>query len=84
MQRQRNPTDNELLLPIGVESNRRKLGRSLVSRRPIAAGEVISEELLTLKSPGTGIGWLARGAVVGRRAAREIPADTTLQREDVE
>jgi len=83
LQRQADPEQNDVLLLKNVELTRQKLGRSLVTRRAIAAGERISEEMLTLKSPGTGIGWLGRGAVLGRRAAREIPADVTLRREDV-
>jgi sialic acid synthase SpsE len=63
---------------------RRKLGRSLVSVRRIAAGETITERDLCLKSPGTGIPWRGRETVIGLRAVRDIPADSTIKPVDVE
>jgi sialic acid synthase len=67
-----------------VAGARAKLCRSLVSVREIPAGTVLTEEMLCLKSPGTGLLWRDRGRVVGKTARREIPADVTLQEEDFE
>lgn len=58
--------------------NKPRMQKSVVARRAIAAGTVLATEDLTCKRPGTGLppSWLDR--VVGRRAAREIPADGIL------
>lgn len=60
-----------------------KLRRSLVTAIPIPAGVKINEEMLCLKSPGTGVPWSGRGAFIGARASQDIPADVTLQLTDV-
>lgn len=52
--------------------------RSLVAACDIRAGTVISREMLTGKRPGTGIRPKYLSVVVGRRAVRDIPEDTTL------
>lgn len=62
----------------------RTLRRSIVSRQSIPRGTVITEEMLGLKSPGTGLKWRERGRVVGRCAALDIPADVVLREEDTE
>lgn len=67
-----------------TEPVRRKLGRSLVTVRPLPAGTVIEESMLTLKSPGDGITWLERGAIVGRRLLRHFDADETIYHHDVQ
>jgi sialic acid synthase SpsE/spore coat polysaccharide biosynthesis protein SpsF (cytidylyltransferase family) len=65
-----------------VEQAKAKLSRSLTSSCEIAAGTVLSEEMLTLKSPGTGLLWRERGRIIGKKATRDIPADVTLSEED--
>jgi len=69
--------------PVDVSAARNKLGRSLVSAKPIAPGEQISEDHLILKSPGDGIRWRDRHKLIGRVARRSIPADVTLELSDV-
>jgi sialic acid synthase SpsE len=71
-------------VPGAVAAVRARLGRSLVTRAPLAAGVVIEEHMLTLKCPGDGISWLERTHVVGRRTRRAVPADQVLLRSDVE
>jgi N-acetylneuraminate synthase len=58
--------------------------KSVVSSREITAGAVISREMLAAKKPGTGIPARRIDEVVGRRARRDIPADTVLTDDDVE
>jgi len=60
---------------------RAKLARSLTSRVAIPAGTPITEEMITLKSPGTGLPWHTRWRVLGSRARVAIPADVTLTEE---
>ena len=49
--------------------------KSVVSRGAIAAGTQIEREMLTTKRPGNGIPAIRLAEVVGRRAARAIPAN---------
>jgi sialic acid synthase SpsE len=67
-----------------VAAVRRKLCRSLVSKVDIHEGTVLTEEMLCLKSPGSGLMWRERGQIVGKRARRDIPADVTLSEKDFE
>lgn len=60
-----------------------KLGRSLVTARPLAAGEVITEADVCLKSPGHGIHWPDRAAILGKVCRRALPADVTIDHSDV-
>ena len=66
-----------------VRGVRAKLGRSLVTRVPLAAGTLIEEPMLALKCPGDGLSWLERRRVIGRRLRRDLPADEKLLPEDV-
>lgn len=63
--------------------NRSTMRKSLVAKRPIAAGQVISADDLTAKRPASGLapGWLDQ--VVGRTAAIDVPADTPLGKDHV-
>jgi len=70
-------------LPAAVSGVRKKLGRSLVTRVPLAAGTVVEEAMLTLKSPGDGVAWLERGTIVGRRTAHDLEADVLIRPEDL-
>jgi sialic acid synthase SpsE len=70
-------------VPEGVASVRVKLGRSLVTRVPLAAGTRIEEPMLALKCPGDGLSWLDRRHIVGRRLKRDLAADEKLTMEDV-
>ncbi len=65
-----------------VDEARKKLGRSLTSRVAIPAGTTLTEDMLILKSPGTHLPWRDRDRIVGKKAARDIPVDTTLSEED--
>lgn len=63
---------------------RKKLGRSLVTRVPLAAGTVVEESMLTLKSPGDGVAWIDRDRVVGRRLTRALEADVLILPDDLQ
>jgi len=68
--------DTEPVLP--DDQTVERLGRSLVTRRPITPGEVVTEEMLTLKSPGDGTRWHERETVIGNAPLVRIEADTTI------
>ena len=58
--------------------------KSVVTRRDLAAGEVLSADDLTLKKPGTGLGPERLPTLVGRRVRHDLPADTLIAETDVE
>jgi N,N'-diacetyllegionaminate synthase len=74
---EKGPTKREL--PV-----RALVRRSVTSARAIRRGEVISVEDLLLLRPGNGIPPGDRDKLPGSRAARDIPAGTTLQWSDIE
>ena len=58
--------------------------RSVAARRALAAGQRIGREDLVLLRPGTGIAPAQLGALVGRRASRNIAAGELLQWSDLQ
>ena len=58
--------------------------KSVVSLVDIPAGALITEAMIGIKKPGTGLPARRYKEVVGRRAARSIPANRVLQEEDVD
>ncbi len=67
-----------------ADTARKKLARSLTSKRDLRKGEILTEELIVLKSPGDGIIWREREAVIGKRLVKDIAGNTTLRLEDFE
>ena len=63
---------------------RDKLARSLTSKLNIPAGTVLTEDMLVLKSPGTGLLWRDRAKIVGKSAIRTIGENETLSEVDFE
>lgn len=57
---------------------------SVVSMQTIPAGTTITDEMVWVKRPGTGIPAKELPRVIGRRAQRDIPADTLLSWDDLE
>lgn len=55
--------------------------RSLVSAREIPAGTVLTEDLIAIKRPGTGLPPSMQPLLIGRKAIKRIPADALLSRE---
>ncbi len=69
-------------VPQVIADAKAKLCRSLVAKVAIPQGTAVTEEMLCLKSPGTGLRWNQRERIVGKRAQRDVDADTTLSAED--
>lgn len=63
---------------------RLKLGKSVVSTRPIKKGTVITKDMLTTKSPGDGLHLRFYYTLPGKKAAKDIPEDVTIKKEDIE
>lgn len=60
------------------------LRKSVVSRVDIGEGVEVTLQMLTVKGPGTGLSPARITELVGRKARRNIPADTTLIEGDFE
>lgn len=52
--------------------------RSIVARKDIAKGTIVTREMLTLKRPGTGLSPWEYDRLIGARAERDIAADEPL------
>ena len=59
-----------------------KLARSLTSKNAINRGQILTEDMLTLKSPGDGLKWKEKYLILGKVAKDDIPTDVTLKIED--
>lgn len=75
--------EERMFIADGVKGAKAKLERSVASSRNIAEGEVITEKDIHLLSPGTGIAWKDRHTVLGKKAARDIPANEIIQSQDL-
>ena len=76
------PTD--LKSPITTEdASRRHARRSIVVNQSVKAGEVLTDEVLTYKRPGSGVSPIHWYEMVGRVAARDLDVDDVLQWEDL-
>ena len=65
--------------PAACEANTTAVARkSIVAARDIPAGTPLTENLMDVKRPGTGLPPSMLGQLIGRVAARDIPADTIL------
>ncbi|TDR76727.1 N-acetylneuraminate synthase family protein [Paludibacterium purpuratum] len=58
--------------------------RSIVSLRPIAAGEVIQQDDIWSKRPGTGIPAHQMDNVIGKKVIKDIPANTLISWADLD
>jgi sialic acid synthase SpsE len=58
--------------------------KSVVAAEPIPAGTTLEAGMLAAKKPGTGIPTVRLPELVGRRARKDIAADTLLTEADLE
>jgi len=57
-----------------------KLGRSLVATKDVAKGQVVTEDMVTLKSPGTGVSYHDRSQIIGQPSPVAVAADELFER----
>ena len=62
---------------------RKNMRRSIVSTRDIMAGEIIAECDLYAKRPGIGIAPNRTDNIIGKKAIKDIEADTVILQEDI-
>ena len=60
-----------------------KLTKSIVSRREIEEGEIISLNMITTKSPGDGISPLRIDELIGKKTNKNIRNDTVIFESDI-
>ena len=63
--------------------NRENLAKSLVAARDLAAGTVVTEADIAVKSPGQGLSPLKLPALIGRRLGRAMAADDYFFQSDL-
>lgn len=66
------------------KENRRVLRKSLVARRDLRRGEVLTADAIAIKRPGTGLEPKYFPEVLGRKLVRDVPKDTVLERSFLE
>lgn len=76
--------DGTRTVSAGEMEKRKKFRRSLVTRRTLNRGSVLTEADLDAKRPGTGIGPDKLGYVIGRRLNSDLSADQVLRWEHLE
>ena len=76
--------EKDIFVAEGIETARKKLQRSIATRRPINPGELISEDDIHLLSPGDGFSWSDREKVVGRKAKQAIATNEIIYSELLE
>ncbi len=74
----------ELYIDKSVQTAKVKLERSIATRRLLKVNEVIREEDLHMLSPGDGYRWSQLSEVIGKRVARDIPANEIIYPEDIQ
>ena len=57
--------------------------KSIVTKYPIKADEIIKEEMITAKKPGTGIPTKYLDSIVGSKVKRDLDANYLLKKEDI-
>lgn len=73
----------EKIISRGEALNRITLRKSLVAAADIPKGSVITREMITAKSPGTGLSPQKLYHLVGRRASRDIRQDDLFTEKDL-
>lgn len=68
----------DLYIAKNVGNTKEKLERSIATLRTMKAGEIITEADLHMLSPGDGYKWSELAKVIGRRLAKDIPANEII------
>ncbi len=68
----------------GVREMKQVFEKSIVTAAAVRSGQVLSRDVLAFKKPGTGIRADRVDTVVGKRAARDLPADHMLSEQDLQ
>lgn len=78
---QSHPVDKDDLAP--YRDMKRIFEKSVVTARPLAAGQALTRDDIAFKKPGDGIPAADYRALLGRNLARDLPADQQLKTDDL-
>ncbi|MCC5815700.1 MAG: N-acetylneuraminate synthase family protein [Leptospira sp.] len=67
-----------------TENARKKLERSIASKREVSVGEEIKESDIWLLSPGTGLRWNERHKIINKKCVKKIPINEIITTDMVE
>lgn len=76
--------EEKIFIANEVEMARHKLERSIATNKSIAAGQIISADDIHMLSPGDGFKWSDRNSLIGKKAAKSIPANEVIYPADLE
>lgn len=71
------------IVPKSTQTAQKKLRRSVCAAHDITAGEVIADTSIVMLSPGHGLSWYYRQAVMGRSAIHDIKKHHMIGADDV-
>lgn len=73
----------EIFIEPAVATAKKKLERSIASKRVIKAGEVITENDIHLLSPGDGFRWSEKDKIIGKILATDISANEIIYQKSI-
>jgi sialic acid synthase SpsE len=73
--------DGIIKIKPAVFSAKDKLMRSLTNKIKINKGDILKEDMLELRSPGTGLKWIEKNKIINKKSLLEILPNTTLKAE---
>lgn len=71
----------DLYIDKSVAESKEKLERSIASAVEIKKGQIITENMLHMLSPGNGFKWIEKDKVIGHIATKDIPANEIIYRD---
>lgn len=74
--------DGEKIVNPATKAAKEKLARSITSKEFIPANTIITEEMICLKSPGTGLKWKQKNEILGKKSPHDVEANVTLNPND--
>ncbi len=68
----------DIYIDNSVASSKEKLERSIASKLTIKKGEIITDDMIHMLSPGDGFKWVDKDKVIGHHAKTDIPANEII------
>jgi len=73
----------DIFISESVSGSKVKLERSIATKVALTKGDIITEGLVHMLSPGDGFKWSDKDLVIGKRINRDLPKDEILYQEDL-
>lgn len=78
----KNPVDKNAMAE-RLKDTKALFTKSIAPARALKAGDIISDDMLAPRKPGTGIHYAKRNEIIGRRLKRDVSPERLLQPEDL-